>query len=93
MAMKVKSAKIELLIEDSFSLKDKRRVIKSIMSKLRNKFNISIAEVGSNELHNKAELGVSMVGNDYRFLDTAMDNVLKFIEENYQVEVIYFDEV
>ena len=86
--MFVETNKIEIRIFDSFSLKDKRSVIKSIVTKTHNKFNVSISEVEDYELLNKATLGISVVSNSNKLNQQVFDSIIRFIEENYEVEII-----
>lgn len=90
--MIVKSIIIQILILDSFSLKDKRSVIKSMIEKSRRKFNISIAEVDDNDILNKATIGISFVSNDSKQLEKSMNQVIKFIELNYEIEIIQIED-
>ena len=59
--MVVGSLKIEFRLTDNRSLKGKRKVVRSMVDKVKSKFNVSIAEVGSNDKWQKIELGVSAV--------------------------------
>lgn len=86
--MFVESNKIEIRIFDSFSLKDKRSVIKSIIAKTHRKFNVSISEVEDYDLLNKATLGLSIVSNNSQLNRKIFDSIIRFIEENYQAEII-----
>lgn len=71
-----------------FSLKEKRGIVKSIISRLGNSFNISIAEVGSNDNWEKAEIGFSMTGNDLRVINSKMDKVFNMADELGLAEMI-----
>ena len=86
--MNVKSAIITLLLFDSYSLKDKRSVIKSIIHKTHNKFNVSIAEVEENDILNKGILGLSIVSNNVKTNEQILNTIIDFIENNYPVEII-----
>jgi uncharacterized protein YlxP (DUF503 family) len=79
---------ITFRLHDCRSLKGKRKIIKSIISQLRNHFNVSVAEVGSNDVHKKAEVGFSMVGNNRQVINAKMDKAFNFIEEMGMAEVI-----
>ncbi|NQU12733.1 MAG: DUF503 domain-containing protein, partial [Desulfobacteraceae bacterium] len=57
--MVVGTLKIEFLLHDNRSLKGKRKVVKSIVGKVKSRFNVSIAEIGSNDMWQKIELGIS----------------------------------
>lgn len=79
---------IELFLHDSHSLKGKRKIVKSMIGKVKNRFNVSIAEVGFNDKWQRIELGVSTVGNDRRHIDSSLSNVLSFLESLYLAEII-----
>jgi hypothetical protein len=81
--------KLDIKINDSFSLKDKRKVIKGIIDSVKKRFNISIAEVGSNELLDFSELGMAIVVKDNNgFIDSVFDKVINFIETNFYVDIV-----
>jgi uncharacterized protein YlxP (DUF503 family) len=81
--------KIKLHIPENQSLKDKRRVIKSIISRLRNQFNISIAEVDDNDLWQVATLGISCVSNNDQHVEETMSKIMNFIVHNYpEAEIV-----
>ena len=79
---------LELLIHGSESLKAKRKVIKSVIGRVRNKFNVSAAEVGNNDLWGRSSLGFAFVGNDRAFINSSMDHVLNFIEGMQVAEIV-----
>jgi hypothetical protein len=70
------------------SLKEKRMASKSICGKAAAKFNISISEVEDQEIHQRITIGIACVTNDVSHCDSILDNVLKFIENNTEAEVI-----
>ena len=80
--------KIELLLHDNRSLKGKRKIVKSMVDKVKHKFNVAIAETGSNDKWQKIELGVSSVGNDRRHIDASLNNVLDFLESLYLADIV-----
>jgi len=86
--MLVAICQFELLIPGSNSLKAKRFVLSSLKTRLRNKFNISIAEVDSNDKWQRATLGLSIVANERRFLDQTISQILNHIDDENDVEVI-----
>jgi uncharacterized protein YlxP (DUF503 family) len=67
-------------LHDCRSLKVKRGIIKSIISRLNNQFNISIAEVGSNDIYQRAEIGFAMVGNDRQVINSKIDKLFNMAE-------------
>ena len=80
--------KFALRISDAQSLKEKRKVVKSLIARIKNKFNVSIAEVGSNEKWQIAELGICAAGNDRRFINSTIDNILSYLDSIYIGEII-----
>jgi uncharacterized protein YlxP (DUF503 family) len=86
--MVVGALRIEFLLHDNSSLKGKRKVVRSMVDKVKHKFNVAIAEVGSNDKWQKIELGVSAVGNDRRHIDASLSNVLSYIESLYLAEIV-----
>jgi uncharacterized protein len=71
---------IILYLPESHSLKDKRQVVKSIKDKVRQRFNVAIAETDDLDLWQKARLGVCTLGNDRRQVNGRLDQVTNFIE-------------
>ena len=86
--MVVGSLKVELFLPDNRSLKGKRKVVKSMVGKVKSRFNVSIAEVGSNDKWQKIELGVSAVGNDRRHIDSSLNHVLSFLDSLYLAQIV-----
>ncbi len=86
--MLIKAMIIDIHIPHANSLKDKRKVIKSIRQKIKNKFNVSISELENLDLHRRSSLGIAMVGNDKVYLEQNLDKIIDFIYDNYQVEIL-----
>jgi len=63
-------------------------VVRSLIEKARHKFDAAMAEVGDNDLWRKAQVGVALVGNDSQLLEARMQQIMKFIENQYVVEII-----
>jgi len=81
--------KVKLHLRESQSLKDKRRILKSIVSRLRNQYNVSIAEVDDQDLWQLATLGVTCVSNHNQHVDETLSKVMNFIVHNYpDLEVV-----
>lgn len=70
------------------SLKEKRMVVKSIIAKVKNKFNVSIAEIEDQDLHQSIVLGIACVSNDTKHADSTIQNVINFIEEKCEAVVL-----
>jgi hypothetical protein len=70
------------------SLKAKRQILKSLIQRVKSRYNnVSISEVGSHDLWQKATIGVSFVGNESRFVNSVLDQVTQFIETTGIVEM------
>ena len=70
------------------SLKGKRKIVKAIIMRLRNHFNASVAEVGANDSHQRAEIGFCMVGNDRAVINSKMDKLFNMAEDLGLAETI-----
>ena len=80
--MNVGVCKVTLRIPGNQSLKGKRRVINSLCSRIRNKFNVSIAEVEDNQAWQLATLGITCVSNNSRHADEILQSVVGYIESS-----------
>jgi uncharacterized protein YlxP (DUF503 family) len=72
--------RLKLFLPENHSLKGKRHVIRAIKDRVRNKFNVSIIESDEHELWQLAELGICQAGTDRAFVDSALREVVKFID-------------
>ncbi len=79
---------IKFRLHDCHSLKGKRRIVKSIISNVRNNFNASVAEVASNDLHQRAEIGFALVGNNRALINSKMDKLINFTDDLGIAEII-----
>jgi len=89
--MTVGSCKIELRIPGSGSLKDKRRVVKSLKDRVQGRFNVAIAEVDRLDDWQRATLGIATVSNDSRLVDETLSKVVNWIEASAQVLVVDYE--
>ena len=81
--MTIGVCQIELRLPENQSLKGKRQVIKSIITRLHNNYNVSVAEIDNQSLWQLATLGVTCVSNHRRHVDEILSNVVRFIIQNY----------
>ena len=86
--MVVGTLKIEFMLHDNRSLKGKRKVVRSIVGKVKSRFNDTIPEIDSNDMWQKIELGISAVGNDRRHIDSSLNRVLSYIDSLYLAEIM-----
>jgi len=88
MAMHVGTARLELLMPENGSLKDKRMVVKSVAQRVRNRFNVAVAEIDTQDVWELATLGIVCVSDDPRHANEMLSKVLAFIEsERLDAEV------
>ncbi len=96
--MNVGVCRIQLRLPENTSLKGKRRVLKSITTQLKNRFNVSVAEVGDLELWQLATIGICFISNDRRHTDEVLQKVVNFVANgrfdiemlDYEIEIISF---
>ena len=86
--MIVGTLKIRLVLRESHSLKDKRRVLKSLKDTLSNKFNISVAETDEQDVWQTAEIGIAAVGTDTPFVQSVLTNVVNYVRFFGGVELV-----
>jgi uncharacterized protein YlxP (DUF503 family) len=77
--MNVGVCRLRLRLAENMTLKGKRQVIKSIIALVKNKFNVSIAEVDDQDLWQLATLGISFVSNDSKYTDGLFTSITNFI--------------
>ena len=83
---------IRFRLPENGSLKGKRRVLKSITSRVANKFNVSVAEVDDNDLWQLATLGISCVSNDKRHANEVLSKVVDYITDTrFEVEILDYN--
>jgi hypothetical protein len=79
---------IVIRIEGCRSLKEKRKVVKSLITRLGNAFNLSVAEIGANDVHQRAEIGFAVVGNDHGVVNSKIDKIFNTAEDMAVAEII-----
>lgn len=78
--MTVGIARVSFLLHGNQSLKEKRKVVKSLVEKTRHRFNVAIAEVDDLDLYQKTTIGIAVVGNDGRLLNSLIDRILSYMK-------------
>ena len=86
--MIVGTLKMRLMIRESRSLKEKRRVISSIKDRIRGKFNVSVAELEAQDSHQQAVLGVALVTNDKRHGQEVLGQVLNLVRTHPVAQLV-----
>jgi uncharacterized protein len=88
--MVIAFAVFDLHLPGCRSLKEKRMIVRSLKSRLRNDFEVSAAEVGAQDFLDRAELAVAAIGPDQVPLDQLLQRTLTFVEENLDGELLNY---
>ena len=94
--MNVGVCQVSLRLPENMSLKGKRQVLKSITSRVRNRFNVAIAEVDDNDVWQLATIGICCISNNRRHTNQVLSTVVDFVVNSrfevemldYQIEII-----
>lgn len=86
--MIVGTLRVTLVLPDSHSLKEKRRVVKGLKDRIHARFNVAVAETDHLDLWQKTELGVAAVGNETPHVHSQLDIVLKYVRSCPEVAVV-----
>ncbi|MCY6372009.1 DUF503 domain-containing protein [Clostridium ganghwense] len=89
--MIIGTAKIYLYANWVHSLKEKRMVVKSIIAKVKHRYNVSIAEVENQDYHQSIVIGIACVSNTTRQANTVIQNVVDYIEGNTEALIEKID--
>lgn len=81
---------VELYIPEAQSLKDKRRVVKSLIQRIRNKFNVSVCESDKNDIWKNATIGMAAVNKDKDIVERTFSAIDNFLEDNGDFLVVDF---
>ncbi|RKX62266.1 MAG: DUF503 domain-containing protein [Thermodesulfobacteriota bacterium] len=83
--------RLRVRLPGNHSLKGKRRVVKSLIGQVRSRFNVAISEIAMNDVWQRAEIGISTIGNSRLTINSVLDKILEFIERTCMVEIIDTD--
>ena len=90
--MNVGVCRIKLRLPENLSLKGKRQVLKSVTTRLRNKFNVSVAEIDDQELWQLATIGICCVSNNSRYTNEVLSKVVDFVvDSRFEVEILDYE--
>jgi uncharacterized protein YlxP (DUF503 family) len=90
--MNVGICQVKLRLPENLSLKGKRRVLKSIISRVGGKFNVSVAEVNDNDLWQLATIGIACVSNSNQHANEVLSKVVAFITDSrFEVEILDYE--
>jgi len=88
MSMVLGLATIHLRLPENNTLKGKRKILKSMLGKMKNTFNVSAAEIGDNDTHRKSEIGCAMVGNDAAHINSKLDKLINMVDDMGLAEIV-----
>lgn len=80
MAMHIGTARVALYLDGNHSLKGKRIVVKSVVQRIRNRFNVAVAEIDTQDAWHVATLGIVCVSDDPRHSNEMLSKVIDFVE-------------
>jgi len=86
--MYVESAKLTFYIPHAASLKDKRQVCRSLVDKTRQRFNASVAEVGTQDVHQTLSVGVAVVSGEASHARNMLDEIIRYMEKHADAELV-----
>jgi hypothetical protein len=89
--MIIGSLSIRLAIRSSRSLKDKRRIIKSLKDRIRNKFNVSISETNAQDSLKSSEISIAMVGTDKQYVNSVLSSLINSFRFFPQVDLVDYE--
>lgn len=89
--MTVGIVRVVFRLHGNQSLKEKRRVVKSIIDKSRHRFNVSVAEVGDQDVYQRTVIGVAVIGSDGRVLNSLLDRIVAFMESLGLADLVEHD--
>jgi uncharacterized protein YlxP (DUF503 family) len=82
------AAKIKLYAPWVRSLKDKRSIVKSILAKLRGRFNVSVCEAEEQDVHQTIVIGFALAASSQQSAEALYDNVIRFIQNNAEADIM-----
>ena len=83
--------RLDLTIHDAFSLKEKRSVVRRVVDKVRNRFRVAVGEVEDQDILTSAVIGVALVGSDAKVLNSVIDRIVHFVEQEGSAELTTYE--
>ncbi|MEN3044924.1 MAG: DUF503 domain-containing protein [Candidatus Hydrothermales bacterium] len=91
--MSIGGIRVEILIQDSFSLKEKRKILNSLKEKILNNFNASIAEIDDNEIWNKSIIDIAIAAKDQYNLNDRILKIKNFLMRENGIEILKIEKL
>jgi len=82
---------IEIMIYSSASLKEKRLVLKSVKDRLKNKFNVAVAEIGYQDKWQRAQLGIVTISNQQSHLEHSLQRIFQYLDNSDSYEITSYE--
>jgi len=79
---------IDLIVVDSDSLKRKRQILKGLKDRLRQQYNVSVAEIDHHDLWQKATLGIACIGREKTYINSVLDRMINSLQRNSSIELL-----
>ena len=89
--MKILAIRIKLYAPWVHSLKEKRMIVKSILGKMKNKFNVSVSEIEAQDVHQTIVIGVAAIISHQAQADSMSEEILDFVEMNTEAEILEYE--
>ena len=86
--MIIGTLQLDLMLYESYSLKDKRSLSKRLIADLRSHFDLAIAEVESQDLRNRLGLGIAIVGSESRLLEGILQQIIDHVQNFPEFEML-----
>lgn len=86
--MKIAALTLKLYAPWVHSLKEKRMIVKSLLAKLRNKFQVSAAEINDQDVHQSIIIGIAAIVPHNAQADSIMEEIVRFVEETTEAEIV-----
>jgi len=78
---------IDIMIQSSVSLKEKRQVLNKIKDRLKNKFNVSVAELDYMDKWQRSEVGIAVISNEYSHAEDSLQKIFRYLDEFDEFEI------
>lgn len=79
---------LEMRLSSSNSLKDKRSILKSLISRIRNNFNVSVSEIGYQDMWQRTIVGIAFITTEKSFAQRVLSRIMKFVEKERNISLI-----
>ena len=86
--MTVGILQIDLFLAENQSLKEKRMILKSLKTRLRNTFNVAVSELDHHDKWQRTSIGIVSIGNEKKAIDSMLAKIVEFVERDRSVEII-----